>query len=147
VKSIEQRFWAKVAKSETCWLWIGATHPHGYGLLQRGGRGEGLIRAHRLSYELHIGAIPDGVLVLHRCDTPSCVNPDHLFLGNHRDNSRDMSDKRRWRNQSTRTEDEIREIRARREAGESLKSIAASFDMTVSGVCNIATGRNWKHVA
>ena len=77
-----------------CWGWIGATSS-GYGRLGRGGRGEGLVYAHRLSWELRNGPIPEGMCVLHRCDNPPCSNPDHLFLGTKADNNRDMSVKGR----------------------------------------------------
>jgi hypothetical protein len=77
---LEERFWSKVRKTESCWLWTGAGGGH-YGRLVRGGR---LDLSHRVSWELHNGPIPDGLFVLHNCpggDTPACVNPDHLWLG------------------------------------------------------------------
>lgn len=99
---LQERFWTKVAKGnpDECWLWTGSlTNSGGYGQLSRS-RAEGPVRANRVSYEMHIGPIPDGLSVLHRCDTPACVNPAHLFLGTTRDNARDMSRKGRWKNQS-----------------------------------------------
>ena len=64
-------------------MWTGATSTSGYGVLQKGRRGEGLARAHRLSYEIHHGEIPEGKLILHSCDNKRCVNPDHLSVGDH----------------------------------------------------------------
>lgn len=88
------RFWAKVVQSEGCWRWTGSK-TSGYGELQRGRRVEGRVRAHRASWELHFGAIPDGLLVCHKCDNPECTNPAHLFLGTHKENMRDMAAKAR----------------------------------------------------
>lgn len=87
------RFWAQVQKTETCWLWKGfPTGANKYGDFQVDGV---RYRAHRYSYEMAKGPIPDGMKVLHRCDNPICVNPDHLFLGTQGDNMRDMTRKGR----------------------------------------------------
>jgi len=75
-----------------CWLFIGGRNNGGYGYINRGGWPEG---THRISWEIHRGPIPDGMWVLHRCDTPSCCNVDHLFLGTQQDNVDDMVAKRR----------------------------------------------------
>jgi len=80
-------FWDYVEKSDGCWEWSGAKDRDGYGKLISGYRD---VRAHRLSWELHFGAIPSGLLVCHHCDNPSCVRPDHLFLGDAQANSDDM---------------------------------------------------------
>ncbi len=84
--SLIERFWARVNKTDTCWLWMGSAVEDGYGVL--GYRGK-QVRTHRLSWELANGPIPAGLSVLHRCDTPACVNPDHLFVGTTQDNITD----------------------------------------------------------
>lgn len=82
-------FWEKVEKAEEdngCWEWTGS-RINGYGHLCISKEN---VYSHRVSYMLHSGKDPDGMLVLHHCDNPSCVNPDHLFLGTYRDNTQDM---------------------------------------------------------
>ena len=90
-----RRFWAKVRKTDACWLWTGATST-GYGQFKHSGL-NATVSAHRLAYESLIGPIPLGSCVMHRCDVPACVNPAHLALGTHADNMRDSSLKGRAR--------------------------------------------------
>ena len=97
----EIRFWRFVEKGPGCWTWTGAKGQEGYGkfsvLIPRLHQ----IRAHRFSYELHFGPLPAGMQVCHHCDTPSCVRPDHLFVGTQLDNMRDMVAKGRSRNNNS----------------------------------------------
>lgn len=85
--SLTERFWAKVERSEGCWIWTGARNRRGYGKIRRDART--FVSAHRLSYEMANGSVPDGLFVCHHCDNPSCVRPDHLFTGTVGDNNRD----------------------------------------------------------
>lgn len=90
VKSIAERFWEKVHKTETCWFWVGSRSAKGYGFLGCCAvHNFKLLRASRVSWEIHFGEIPPSRYVLHHCDNPPCVRPDHLFLGTNSDNQRD----------------------------------------------------------
>lgn len=91
--SPQERFWKKVVKTDRCWEWIGAVTTAGYGVFQKGRRGEKLHKAHRFSFELHFGSIPKGLLVLHTCDNKRCVCPSHLELGDHSKNIKDAWDR------------------------------------------------------
>jgi hypothetical protein len=90
-----ERFWSKVDKRgpDECWPWLASVNASGYGRLTAG-RGVNL-KAHRVSYTLEKGPIPDGMNVLHHCDNPPCCNPGHLFAGTHKDNTQDMLSKDR----------------------------------------------------
>lgn len=95
--TLRERFWNNVdlpfnATDEDCWLWKAAKDSCGYGRMSVNNTNSTM---HRLSFELHKGSIPSGMLVCHTCDTPSCVNPSHLFLGTEKDNMRDMKSKGR----------------------------------------------------
>ena len=91
----EQKFWKYVKKTKGCWKWSGAKDSFGYGHVTIGYPKRTTKKAHRVSYEIHVGKIPRGRLVCHSCDIPSCTNPKHLWLGSIQDNMKDRNIKGR----------------------------------------------------
>ena len=161
-ESDANRFWTRVDRSGECWLWTGATSPKGYGRFWAGGVTR---RSHRVAWKITNGDIPDGLLVLHKCDTPRCVRPDHLFLGTYADNNIDCRDKGRSafgdrngsrihperlergerRYNSKLTEADVRSIR-KLKGLESQYITAAKFGVSQRTVCVIQRGNGWRHV-
>ena len=150
-----ERFWRRVDQTGACWVWTGAHFPFGYGCVHlRSGHHV----AHRVSWALAHGPIPDGLWVLHRCDNPPCVRPEHLFLGTPADNNRDRDAKGRHRPgpgphrrgaehaQAKLTEAQVYEIRQRRAQGEALLTLAAAYGVSFSHISSIAHHRTWRHL-
>lgn len=94
-KSAEERFWARVHKTDGCWYWGGVHFGNKYGLLMVDGKNK---TSHRFSYEIHKGEIPVGGIICHTCDVRNCVNPEHLYCGTHEDNTRDIIERKRFGN-------------------------------------------------
>jgi hypothetical protein len=130
-----------------CWLWTGGTHKTGYGAFTICKRKQ--VSAHRISWEIHHGSIPKGLCVLHRCDTPSCVNPAHLFLGTNQENSKDCVKKKRHvygsRYKNAKITDDV--AISIRQDPRSLREISASFGISARSVFNIKHNMGWKHTA
>lgn len=148
-KTLEERFWAKVdnRNGEGCWTWNGDSYPKGYGRLKIDGKGK---RAHRISYELFCGPIPDGLHVLHKCDNPACVRPDHLWVGTNKDNIRDKVKKGRQAHnrgvnhgRAKLTPKQVMKIRQDRRT---CAAIAADYQISETHAWQIKARKCWAHL-
>lgn len=156
-RSIAERFWEKVDQSGDCWIWTAARHPHGYGSFSVGvGSDRVRVPAHRMAYMFFQGPIPEGLHVRHKCDNPPCVNPDHLELGTHQDNMRDMVERGRnvlpptegEHNPNARfTELQVRQMRAMRARGMFHREIGEVFGTDPGTIAHIVSHAGWQHVA
>lgn len=148
----EMRFWGNVKRGgpDECWEWQAGLHAKfGYGRMRWGTDWHDEL-AHRISWMLHVGDIPDETpFVLHRCDNPPCVNPAHLFLGTHDDNMHDMIGKGRRRTPVERrgklSEADVRRIKALL-GRVSVYELAKFFGVSARNIRGIKTGRIWCHV-
>ena len=143
-----EKFYKKVHKTDSCWLWTGNINIRGYGVFWFRGKKSNL--AHRASYIIHKGEIPDGLCVCHTCDIRHCVNPDHLWLGTRKDNNQDCVRKGRLNSRegtknprSKLTESQVKEILT---SDLSLKELAENFNVTDKHIGNIKARRCWKHL-
>lgn len=154
--TVLERFWAKVTKTDECWHWTGCLQKRTYGRYGLFQSGIKLVLAHRFSYELHTGPIPDGMCVLHSCDTPGCVNPAHLFLGTHKTNAEDRNGKRREARGERHglaklTEEDILQIRAAYASNphpyyKGTCALARRFGVSRHAIHCIITRRTWNHL-
>ncbi len=139
-------FYGMPVTESGCWIWMGCIGSNGYGNMTV--KGEAL-SVHRLSWETHKGVIPEGMCVCHKCDTPLCINPEHLFLGTPLDNNRDAVNKGRL--------DNVGEGHPRAKLSESqvieifndpngISAIAHKYGMGDTSISNIKNGRSWMHL-
>jgi hypothetical protein len=141
--TLEQRFLQYVNKTETCWLWTGYIRQDGYANFRPISTSTTQL-AHRVAYELWNGVIPDGSVARHKCDVRNCVNPEHLELGTHTDNMRDMFERNRQANvvgvnnpRAKLTEENVREIRVLLDKGLFQQEIACMFGVTQTAISRI----------
>lgn len=142
--SVEERFTNKVNKTSSCWLWEAALDVWGYGMLNVEGK---TTKAHRLSYQIYKGYIPEGLLVCHSCDIPACVNPDHLWLGTSKDNAQDRDTKgRHYRKHGTKnpncklTQQQVLEIK---EDPRVYREIRDTYKVSMTQISRIKRGETW----
>lgn len=140
IESLKSRLADKSTKAENgCHLWIGATRGNGYGAIKVDGR---VMDAHRAAYIVHKGRIPDGKLVMHTCDHRSCVNPEHLKLGTHRENNVDaikkgLSKPFRPTRYEPLSDREKKQIKAEYESGVSVKAISRKYDIAITSASRL----------
>ena len=160
-KETKVRFWSKVNKTATCWLWKAGTDKDGYGRIKITKKNR---MAHRIAWIVCYGSIPNGLLVLHHCDNPPCCNPKHLFLGTEKANSQDMLSKGRQSKVGNRAHNrgvqagsnhhnsllqewEVMLIRIYCQRGkESQRAIGTRFGITNQHVSGIKRRRIWRHI-
>jgi hypothetical protein len=154
--SFQERFESKfIAEPNSgCWLWTACFQPPPslpYGRFQLNKRSGAY--AHRVAYELYVGPIPDGLFVLHKCDTPQCVNTNHLFLGTKADNNRDKEQKgranhaigeRNWN--TTLTPTQVKAIKDALAVGASTRGLAAQYGVHRSSIMDIKRGRSYAYI-
>jgi hypothetical protein len=167
-RPLTERFWEKVDRDGPtpphrpelgpCWIWTAHRHPTGYGGIGGGGRRVGTKRANRVAWELTFGPVPESLFVLHKCDNPTCVRPDHLFVGTPGDNRRDCVAKGRSNDQARGRKGEanrnaklttaaVREIRARyAQGGIKQQELAEQYGVTQSIVSKVLLMHSWAHV-
>lgn len=150
-EQVESRFWQKVDKTDTCWLWMGSKNRKGYGQFNWRKLGRPML-AHRIAWIMSYGDDPQSKLILHKCDNPACVNPDHLQVGTAAQNSADMVSKGR----SSKGEHhfhakltaadvaEVRRIYALRNISQ--RDLAAMYGVSRPTISAIVVGRNWADV-
>jgi hypothetical protein len=144
----EQRFWSKVQKTRGCWLWSGSKCEKGYGRFAINRKPN---LSHRVSWELSFGKIRDGLFVLHRCDNPSCVRPNHLFLGTQKDNMADMHAKKRApvgekHYHAKLRADQVLAIRKMHADGISYDKAAKLFNVHRITIAEVVRRETWKHI-
>jgi hypothetical protein len=151
--NISEKLWSRSIPEPNsgCWIWMGATS-FDYGIIYDG---KTRWKTHRLAFSLSHGAIPQGMHVCHRCDIPSCINPDHLFLGTPADNTADKMKKGRWGGpkkfygekhwQAKLTNESVSAIRVRYSLGYSQRELAEKFNVAKSTIWAIVNHTTWRN--
>jgi hypothetical protein len=147
-RPVEERFFSYVTKTETCWFWTSSKDHQGHGIFHLTHPRKN-ISAHRQSWIIHKGPIPEKMCVCHKCDIRHCVNPDHLFLGTFQENTDDMLKKRRgnaWGHAQKLTPEDVRRIRSIYVPKKyTLKMLAKEYNCHLGTIYD-AIHRRWKHI-
>ena len=148
-QQVIEAFWEKVDQSGDCWLWTACRNWVGYGLF-RFGTPRRMGHAHRFSWELANGPIPAGLHVLHRCDVPACVNPEHLFVGTVAENMADMRSKGRGARGEKSNTAKLKEAQAREiwtlKGKDRAVELAQRFEVSTAAIYAIWRGDAWAHI-
>lgn len=145
----EERFWSNVKKGRKreCWPWTGRLFKDGYGEFFFGNK---RFRAHRVAFRIAYGPVPPDQQVLHKCDTPSCCNPDCLYAGTHTQNMTDKAARTQYRGErhhnAVLTTNAVREIRTMLKNQERISDIAQHFSVSEQTIHRIAKNKTWRHV-
>lgn len=153
---LDDRFWAKVDKEHPsgCWVWTANKNNQGYGMFRPGGLAPKRL-AHRLAFEDAHGPIPAGGIILHSCDNPRCVNPDHLRVGNYKDNVADMDQRGRRvinpargeaKPNTSMTDDRVIAIRKAYVSGVPISEIRTCFGVSDAAFHDYVSGKSFAHV-
>ena len=159
----QERFWQKVSKERDCWEWTANKNNKGYGMFSYRPIRRHKVLAHRLSYEWAKGSIPEGMCVLHTCDNPGCVNPEHHWLGNKSDNAKDMHAKGRWSMDPSKyqtpphfqgagcwnaklTDALVKKYRKQLAEGKPLRQLARDTGLDRKTLMAMRDRKSWKHV-
>lgn len=150
---LNERFWPKVQKSDTCWIWLGSRAGGGYGRINIDGTNK---PAHQIAWEMENGPLPEGQEICHICDNPPCVRPSHLFAGTRKENVQDMIRKGRRsplasgkgdrHGMAKLTTEKVTVIIQRYSVGESPKALAEEFGISRAHLHGIVKGRTWRHI-
>lgn len=150
MNTLETRFWKYVDRrgDSDCWNWTGDKIRDGYGRIWNNGKTR---RAHRISWELRYGEVPENMCVLHHCDNPSCVNPAHLYLGTNQDNVNDKVAKSRQavginNGGNKYPPEKILEIKRLRQDGKTQREIAKTLGVSKGLVYYVITGQVWRNL-
>jgi len=142
-----QRFWKYVSKTDGCWLWTAALNTYGYGCFWWNKKQH---QSHRVSWYIKHG-VDSNKLLLHSCDNPACVNPEHLREGTQADNMKDKVKRRRQalgeKNGNCRlTEKDVLDILSRHKAGDSIRGLGREYGVSKTAISHILKGVNWKYL-
>ena len=153
--SFEEKFWSKVSKAEenACWEWSGALRWNGYGVFRHLNKS---VLAHRASFIIHKGPIPDGCVICHSCDNRKCCNPNHLWSGTQKENLQDMFNKNRDAKSKPKgscqnhpraklKNTDIDIIKNEYKSGISSRIIAKKYNVSKRTILNVVQGKNWRH--
>jgi len=145
-RTLKDRLYSRIrfGNQDDCWNWVGCKAKYGYGVI---GTNRGYKHAHRVMWELYHGVkiYSSKIFVCHKCDNPSCCNPNHLFLGTHKDNMQDKTLKGRGNNTKLKP-NEILEIRKLYRNGTSQRDIAETFCVDQSNISYIVSKKTWRHI-